>query len=191
LSFCEDADERDQLASPLARVYPYLKQAIVPLLGLNSRLPFPARPAGRDYLYLYLLFSSVGDVFLMNCTFRVYAIGGVFFLFANLTRSAHFAIDWQRLPLPAVVLVAAMIAVPGRFLLPHFRTGGFHADSFAIYTTAIEIDACSAVAPIQVRPFRNRSFIVGAIGYFLFVLSDTLPLRIELQKPRTQRYRSK
>jgi hypothetical protein len=60
--------------------------------------------------------------------------------------------------------------------------GGFHADSFAVYTTAIEISPCSAVAPIQVRPFRNHSFIAGTIGYFLFVVSDTLPLRGELQK---------
>jgi uncharacterized membrane protein YhhN len=99
-------------------------------------------------LYLYLLFSSVGDVFLMNCAFRVHAIGGVFFLFAHLTLSVHFVIDWRCLPLRAVVLVVAMIAVPGRFFLLQFRTGCFHADSFAVYTAALEIGACSAVAPI-------------------------------------------
>jgi hypothetical protein len=98
------------------------------------------------------------------------------------TLSVHFAIDWRRFPLRAVVLVAAMIVAPGCFLLAHFRTGGLQAASFAVYTGALEIDACSAVAPIQARPFPDRSFIASVIGYFLFVVSDTLPFQGELYK---------
>jgi uncharacterized membrane protein YsdA (DUF1294 family) len=46
----------------------------------------------------------------------------------------------------------------------------------------LEIGACSAGARIQARPLRHRSFIAGATGYFLVVVSQTLFLRGKRQK---------
>jgi hypothetical protein len=73
-----------------------------------------------------------------------------------------------------------MVPMPARVLLPHFRSGGLQAISFALYTAALEVGACSAVT--RARPFRDPSFAAGAVGYLLFVASDTLLMQGELQK---------
>jgi hypothetical protein len=67
-----------------------------------------------------------------------------------------------------------------------FPTGGFQAASIAVHTATLEIKACSAAARIKARPFRDRSFIAGAIAYFLFVSFPFISLfaaDIELTQP--------
>jgi uncharacterized membrane protein YhhN len=171
--------ERAELLSPVSAVYPVLKASIVPLIGLAWHLTSVLRPRK---IYLYILFSTIGDVFLMNYDFRIYAVGGVFFFLAHLTIALHFEITWRGVPLLAYVLMVPDVAVPMFFLVPQFRAGSVQAFTFAIYTALLEVGACSSVARLQHREVRDRSFLLCAFGYFLYVISDTLLIWGELKK---------
>jgi hypothetical protein len=121
----------------------------------------------------YLVFSTLGDAFMVVTNFWIAgAVGVLCFFLAHLSMSLHFKINWRRVPFYSFLLMVPIVWIPGRFLVPQFGSGNFRALAHAAYAASVEVGACSAVARVQRRGFFSRAFLTGFCGYFLFLLAD-------------------
>jgi hypothetical protein len=61
--------------------------------------------------------------------------------------------------------------IPTRFLVPQLGSGNMQAIGYTLYSAALEVGACSSVARFHSRGFFNLAVVIGATGYFFFLIS--------------------
>jgi uncharacterized membrane protein YhhN len=165
--------------SPIRPIYPLLKFVLVPSIGCIWYVISRTHPLR---VFLYIVFAALGDLLLLNHDFKIYMFGGFAFGASHLTLASCFAVNWRRVPFFGFLMMAPNIIFPLFWLVPQFARGTVQAICFAGYTLILEIGACSAIARIERYSIKCPSYYLCVLGYFLFVVSDSLLLRNELTK---------
>ena len=169
--------KRNNMPSPFASIYPALKTMAVPAMGACWHF---LSPAHQFTTYAYIVCAALGDLFLMNYDFRIYAIGGFFFFLAHVFLTLRFGVEWRKVPWYAYVLMLPNLLVVGVYLVPELFRATVQAACFAGYSFFLEVGACSAVARVHKYTFKSMSYWLAVIGYFLFLGSDALLLKGEV-----------
>jgi hypothetical protein len=167
------------LPSPVQSFHGVLKCAIVPILGLCWYIISPSHPT---QIICYVIFSTIGDAFLIHRMFAVYAVGGFFFSLSHCLLLRHFRIKWTRVPIPAYVFMIVNLAVVGVQLVPEFRHPSGQIVGFVLYAICLELGACSSVARVHRYAVREPSFFLCVLGYFSYLVSDSMLLHGKLRR---------
>lgn len=165
---------------PNDHLYPLFKGLFLPLVGLSW---YFLSPVHSKLIYVYIVFGTIGDVFLLSSTVWVYVIGGAFFLVGHVLMSIHWDIQWRKLRWYQWLMLIPDLALVGIFLVPVLRTFNSKAIVFAVYAGFLEIGACSSVARIQNTKFFSLTYILGIVGYVFFLISDIVLLKNEMENP--------
>ena len=172
---------RYDIQSPFKVIYPAVKTLAVPSIGLCW---YFLSPAHQYSTYFYILFAALGDYFLMNYNFKIYAVGGFFFFMAHVCMTIRFGVQWRKVPMYAYALMLPNLLIIGVYLVPVLIRPTIQALCFGGYSFFLELGACSAVARVHKYSLKSATYWLAVIGYFLFLVSDALLLRGEVLQTR-------
>ena len=131
---------------------------------------------------LYLIFGCLGDVLLNSYDFNVYVFGGIFFCLSHVILIYYFKVNWKLVPLKLYLWILPGFLLHALFLYPSlFKIFDIQAITFFLYSIILEIAAASSIA----RGYKTNidlHFIITAIGYFIYLLSDFFLLYKEITK---------
>lgn len=153
---------------------------LLSLLGLYLAM---ARPI-LLLMVLALIFSWLGDVFLMIKSLKWFAVGGVCFLVSHIffVLAYNTQIDFTLIPLWAIILLGAffLAAVVIIFiqLKPHLPHALFYP--MALYLATNGAMNCFAIFRAISNP--GLASVITVIGAFLFFISDTTLFFVRFNK---------
>lgn len=138
-------------------------------------------------VFLFIIFSWFGDLFLLNSNFLCLMLGGISFGISHLIMIHFYGIHWSLVPFYSYILL-----LPGTLflfgnLLPKIKITHAKDLCVIIYCLILQLSYASATARSYIYPIYHPSFILSYFGYFSFLISDYFLLSVELQvsqKPR-------
>jgi hypothetical protein len=167
------------LYSPLTPYHPYLKTALLPLIGLMSYLSTPAVPPRA---VAAVILAALGDFVLCSHQFIMVLVGGLIFAASHIVLIRHFNVSLIGLPGAAYALMLALVVLISAALFPSFTAFSEQTVSFTVYAIILLSAACTAIARVSRYGWSSLTFLLCAGGYTLVVVSDAILLRDEIAR---------
>ena len=151
------------------------KMLLVPLIGL---VWYQITTDFSWKVVSFMLFAWIGDALLLfdetksAFNWAMNVVGAMFFSGAHMFLLWYFEVKWSNIPWWALALLVPAVMMFWH-IVPNIKCSNLSEVYCVFYCCLLQINYATAVARISMYPVHHTSFVMVAVGYFFFLLSDS------------------
>lgn len=170
--------KKDELFGRSPLVFKITKVFLVPAL---ATIYLQLVPKINIPVVLFMVFSWIGDIFLIGSDLLCTGLGALGFGMAHVSLLFYFHVHWKAVPTFAYLMMIPGFLLHFAYLVPKFRFKTITEYGAVLYCSLLQFGYISSAGRSYEYPLNHPSLWLCWVGYCFFLTSDYYLIKKELE----------